>query len=133
MVLAVPPNTRQTPQVMRTLFLQPNRAFPGGRAYCIQQHPGPAEPPRVARPEAVGLARTKPAGSQGDAAQQREAESRQQATPNVFGRPSRATKSATGPWEDDPDLAAVIDAWDRRPGAVRAGIVAIVKKSSVER
>ena len=27
----------------------------------------------------------------------------------------------------DPDLAAVIDAWDRLPEAVRAGIVAMVK------
>jgi hypothetical protein len=30
----------------------------------------------------------------------------------------------------DPDLAAVIDAWDRLPEAVRAGIVAIVKAAS---
>jgi len=28
---------------------------------------------------------------------------------------------------DDPELAAVIDAWDRLPEAVRAGIVAMVK------
>jgi len=76
---------------------------------------------------------SKPVSKQGVATHQDEGESRQQATPNVSRRPSRATKSATGPWEDDPDLAAVIDAWDRRPGAVRAGIVAIVKKSSVER
>ena len=27
----------------------------------------------------------------------------------------------------DPDLAAIIDAWDRLPAAVRAGIVAMVK------
>ena len=27
----------------------------------------------------------------------------------------------------DPDLAAVIDAWDRLPDAIRAGIVAMVK------
>jgi hypothetical protein len=27
----------------------------------------------------------------------------------------------------DPDLAAVIDAWDRLPEAVKAGIVAMVK------
>jgi hypothetical protein len=31
---------------------------------------------------------------------------------------------------DDPDLAAVIDAWDRLPEAVRAGIVAMVKAAS---
>jgi hypothetical protein len=30
----------------------------------------------------------------------------------------------------DPDLAAVIDAWDRLPEAVRAGIVAMVKAAS---
>jgi hypothetical protein len=28
---------------------------------------------------------------------------------------------------DDPDLAAVVAAWDRLPDAVRAGIVAMVK------
>jgi hypothetical protein len=27
----------------------------------------------------------------------------------------------------DPDLATVVDAWDRLPEAVRAGIVAMVK------
>jgi hypothetical protein len=31
---------------------------------------------------------------------------------------------------NDPDLAAVIDAWDRLPEAVRAGIVAMVKAAS---
>ena len=51
-------NMRQTLKVTHTIFLQPNRAFPGARAYCLYQHPGPAEPPRVAGPEAVGLART---------------------------------------------------------------------------
>jgi hypothetical protein len=30
----------------------------------------------------------------------------------------------------DPDLAAVIEAWDRLPEAVRAGIVAMVKAAS---
>jgi hypothetical protein len=30
----------------------------------------------------------------------------------------------------DPDLAAVISAWDRLPEAVRAGIVAMVKAAS---
>jgi hypothetical protein len=29
--------------------------------------------------------------------------------------------------QTDPDLAAVIDAWDRLPEAVRAGIVAMVR------
>jgi hypothetical protein len=31
---------------------------------------------------------------------------------------------------DDPDLATVVDAWDRLPEAVRAGIVAMVKAAS---
>ena len=30
----------------------------------------------------------------------------------------------------DPDLAAVIDAWDRLPEAVRAGIVAMVRAAA---
>jgi hypothetical protein len=33
---------------------------------------------------------------------------------------------------DDPDFAAVADAWDRLPEAVRAGIVAMVKAASKE-
>jgi hypothetical protein len=33
----------------------------------------------------------------------------------------------------DPNLAAVIDAWDRLPEAVRAGIVAIVEAASNSR
>jgi hypothetical protein len=43
----------------------------------------------------------------------------------------RATESATGALPEalpaDPELAAVIDAWDRLPEAVRAGIVAMVQ------
>ncbi len=39
MLLAVPPNMGQTLKVMHMLFLQPNRAFPGGRAYCINSTP----------------------------------------------------------------------------------------------
>jgi len=31
----------------------------------------------------------------------------------------------------DPDLAAVIEAWDRLPEAIRAGIVAMVKAASM--
>jgi hypothetical protein len=31
---------------------------------------------------------------------------------------------------NDPDLAAVIDAWDRLPEALRAGIVAMVKATA---
>ena len=34
---------------------------------------------------------------------------------------------ATDTCQTDPDLAAVVDAWDRLPEAVRAGIVAMVK------
>jgi hypothetical protein len=34
---------------------------------------------------------------------------------------------ATDTCQTDPDLAAVISAWDRLPEAVRAGIVAVVK------
>jgi hypothetical protein len=30
----------------------------------------------------------------------------------------------------DPDLVTVVDAWDRLPEAVRAGIVALVKAAS---
>jgi len=70
---------------------------------------------------------SKPVSNKGVATHQHEAESRQQATPNVIRRPPRATKSATGALMDDPELAAVIDAWDRLPEAVRAGIVAMVK------
>jgi hypothetical protein len=32
--------------------------------------------------------------------------------------------------QTDPDLAAVIDAWDRLPEAVRAGIVAMVQAAA---
>ncbi len=35
--------------------------------------------------------------------------------------------------EADSDLATVIDAWDRLPGAVRAGLVAMVKATLLER
>jgi hypothetical protein len=31
--------------------------------------------------------------------------------------------------QTDPNLAAIIDAWDRLPEAIRAGIVAMVKAS----
>ena len=34
--------------------------------------------------------------------------------------------------QTDPDLAVVIDAWDRLPEAVRAGIVAIVQAAGRE-
>jgi hypothetical protein len=51
----------------------------------------------------------------------------QEATASVNPRPGRATESATGWLSDDPDLAAVVAAWDRLPAAVRAGIVAMVR------
>ena len=37
---------------------------------------------------------------------------------------------ATGTCQTDPDLAAVIDAWDRLPEALRAGIMAMVKAAA---
>ena len=37
---------------------------------------------------------------------------------------------ATDTCQTDPDLAAVIDAWDRLPEAVRAGIVAMVQATA---
>ena len=42
-------------------------------------------------------------------------------------RPARATKSATGPLLDDPDLAVVVAAWHELPETVRAEIVALVE------
>jgi len=56
-----------------------------------------------------------------------EADSRQHAAPDVIGRPTRATKSATSPLRDDPDLAVVVAAWPELTEAVRAGIMAMVK------
>jgi hypothetical protein len=47
-----------------------------------------------------------------------------QNTPQNTPQPSTVVGGRT---ETDPDLAAVIDAWDRLPEAVRAGIVAIVQ------
>jgi hypothetical protein len=37
---------------------------------------------------------------------------------------------ATDICQTNPDLTAVVDAWDRLPEAVRAGIVAMVKAAS---
>jgi hypothetical protein len=37
---------------------------------------------------------------------------------------------ATDTCQANPDLAAVIDAWDRLPEAIRAGIVAMVQAAS---
>jgi hypothetical protein len=34
--------------------------------------------------------------------------------------------------DSDPDLAIVVDAWDRLPAAVRAGIVAMVEAASTK-
>jgi hypothetical protein len=36
-------------------------------------------------------------------------------------------RAAAGDKPADPDLAAVVEAWDRLPAAVRAGIVAMAK------
>jgi hypothetical protein len=60
--------------------------------------------------------------------------SRTEASPPAHKRPSTATENATGvlpvALSADPDLAAVIGAWDRLPEAVRAGIVAMVKAAA---
>ena len=52
--------------------------------------------------------------------------SRQEATDNDQKRPLTATKNATWLVPEDPDLATVIEAWDRLPAAL-PGIVAMVK------
>jgi hypothetical protein len=53
--------------------------------------------------------------------------SRQEPTDNDQKRPPTATENATWLVPEDPDLATVIEAWDRLPAALRAGIVAMVK------
>jgi hypothetical protein len=40
---------------------------------------------------------------------------------------------ATDTRQTDPELTAVVDAWDRLPDAIRAGIVAMVKAASGKR
>jgi hypothetical protein len=45
-------------------------------------------------------------------------------------RPLRATEGATGALPANPDLAAVVAAWDRLPAAVKAGIVAMVQAAA---
>jgi hypothetical protein len=45
-------------------------------------------------------------------------------------RPLSATETATRAIPSDPDLATVIDASDRLPEAVRAGIVAMVQAAA---
>jgi hypothetical protein len=53
------------------------------------------------------------------------------ATSRPWSRSIRITRhasyQATDTCQADPELAAVVAAWDRLPEAVRAGIVAIVK------
>ncbi len=44
--------------------------------------------------------------------------------------PSLGHHLATDTCQTDPDLMTVVDAWDRLPEAVRAGIVAMVKAAS---
>jgi hypothetical protein len=44
--------------------------------------------------------------------------------------PSLGPQLATATCQTDPDSTAVIQAWDRLPEAVRAGIVAMVKAAS---
>jgi hypothetical protein len=54
----------------------------------------------------------------------------QRASRSVQRRPLRATESATDALPADPDLAAVVAAWDRLPAAVKAGIVAMVQAAA---
>ena len=56
--------------------------------------------------------------------------SRQEPTANGQKRPLTATENATGQAATDVDLAAVIEAWDRLPEVLRAGIVAMVKTAT---
>ena len=60
--------------------------------------------------------------------------SRQDATETDPIRPSSATHNANrdcvvAETEGDPDLAATVAAWPNLPGAIRAGILAMVKAS----
>ena len=50
---------------------------------------------------------------------------RQEATGSGRSRPTRTTKSATGPVVDDLALAVVVAAWPDLPDSVRAGILAM--------
>jgi hypothetical protein len=56
--------------------------------------------------------------------------SHQDASRGIRKHPPSATQNATRVLPTDPDLAAVIEAWDRLPAAVRAGIVAMVRAAS---
>jgi hypothetical protein len=56
--------------------------------------------------------------------------SRTKTTGNGQERPPVTTQITTRMPPDDPDLAAVIDSWDRLPEAIRAGIVAMVKAAT---
>ena len=46
--------------------------------------------------------------------------------------PPLAHHLPTDTCQTDPDLAAVVDAWDRLPEAVRAGIVAMVRAATTK-
>ncbi len=50
--------------------------------------------------------------------------------PNSSDQRSLAPSVIHDSCQTDPDLAAVIDAWDRLPEAIRAGIMAMVKAAS---
>jgi hypothetical protein len=54
----------------------------------------------------------------------------QEATASVNPHPTGATSSATVSLSNDPDLAAIIDAWPALPEAVQAGILAMVKAAA---
>jgi len=55
--------------------------------------------------------------------------SRQEATHPAPKRPLTATENATRLLPEDSDLAAVIDAWDRLPEALKAGITARLNRA----
>jgi hypothetical protein len=88
--------------------------------------------------------RTKPTGcvnapsfserTQSSSSAQQSSSSRRHATPSAYKYPATPTETGTGLLPEklptDPDLATVINAWNRLPEAVRAGIVAMVKTTS---
>src|SRR5262245_33872812 len=60
----------------------------------------------------------------------------QESTPALENKPENSHKTSLAPslrhdtCLTDPDLTTVVNAWDRLPEAVRAGIVAMVKAAS---
>jgi hypothetical protein len=56
--------------------------------------------------------------------------SRTETNENDAERPPVTAQITTRKLPDDPDLAILIEAWDRLPEAFRAGIVAMVKAAT---